>query len=82
MQESKPKFVRIFLWLGSIHGGLVLAYAIATNVMMSRAGEVSSDLDYSTTSVSDNVKFQVDYTASPQNIGWPPQRPLEMADGA
>jgi hypothetical protein len=64
MRESKPKFVRILVWLGGALVGLVLVYVGAMNLMMARMGEVPNDLDYSTTRVSDNGTFKVSYTAS------------------
>jgi hypothetical protein len=64
MKETKPKFIRILVWLGSVLGGLVLVYAIAMNIMMKSAGDVPNDLDYSTTRNSDNGLFKVSYTAS------------------
>jgi hypothetical protein len=65
MKESKPKFVRILFWLGGILGGLVLAYVIVMNIMMARMNSgVPTDLDYSTTRISDNGLFKVSYTAS------------------
>jgi len=64
MKETKSKFVRILVWLGSVLGGLVLVYVVAMNVMMSRMGEVPNDLDYSATRVSDNGTLKVSYTVS------------------
>jgi hypothetical protein len=64
MKASKTKIIRFLLWLGTALGGLVLIYVIAMNVMMSRMGDVPSDLDTSTTRTSDNGMFKVSYTAS------------------
>ncbi len=64
MKESKPKFVRIVVWLGGALAGIVLLYVVAMNLMMARMGDVPSDLDYSTTRTSDNGTFKVSYTAS------------------
>ena len=70
MKEQKPKsrFVRILLWLGGILGGLILLTAVYMGVMMSRMGDVPSDLDYSTTQASDNGAFNVSYTVSTGTI--------------
>jgi YtkA-like len=61
---TKFKFTRVLLWVGVIFGGLVLAFAIFMGVMMTRKNNVPSDLDYSTTRVSDKGSFKVSYTAS------------------
>ena len=64
MKQSGSITKRALLWIGGILGGLVLAFAIFTGVMMARMGDVPSDLDYSTTRSSDNGLFNVSYTAS------------------
>ena len=64
----KSKMVRTFLWIGAILGGLALVYAIVMSMMMSRIGDVPSDLDYSTTRESDNGIFHVSYTPSTGSI--------------
>ena len=61
---SKSKTIRTFLWIAAILGGLAIMYAIVMGTMMSRMGNVPSDLDYSTTSESDNGLYRVSYTAS------------------
>jgi hypothetical protein len=65
---SKPKFPRLLLWIGGILGGLVFVFVIAMNVMMTRMGDVPSDLDFATTRVSDNGLFNVTYTVSTGTI--------------
>ena len=62
--NQKSKLTRILLWIGGIVGGLVLLLAIAIGVMAARMNHVPSDLDYSTTRLSDNGLFHVSYTAS------------------
>lgn len=61
---SKPKTVRVLKWIGGILGGLVLLFAVAFGAMMAKMNYVPSDLDYSTTRLSDNGLFEVSYTAS------------------
>lgn len=62
--KQKSKLTRIILWIGGIFGGLILLLAIAFGVMAARMNYVPSDLDYSTTRLSDNGLFRVSYTAS------------------
>lgn len=63
--NSKSKLVRALIWIGSTLGGLVLVYMIAMNMMMAKmSSEVPTDLDYSTTRISDGGFFKVSYTAS------------------
>ena len=64
MKQSRSITKRVLLWIGGILGGLVLAFAIFTGVMMTRMGDIPSDLDYSTTRSSDNGLFNVSYTPS------------------
>jgi hypothetical protein len=64
MKPSGSTTKRALLWTGGILGGLVLAFAIFTGVMMTRMSDVPSDLDYSTTRSSDNGLFTVSYTPS------------------
>ena len=64
MKQPKSKATRVLLWIGSILGGLVLAFAIFTSLMMARMGDVPSDLDYSTTQSSDNGLYNVSYIPS------------------
>jgi hypothetical protein len=61
---SKPKFPRILLWIGGILGGLALVIVVLMNMMRASMGDVPSDLDYSTTRLSENGLFNVSYTAS------------------
>ena len=70
MTSATPvsKTTRIFLWIAVILGGLAIVYAISMGTMMSRMGEVPSDLDYSTTQESDNGLYRVSYTASTGTI--------------
>ena len=62
---AKSKFVRIGLWVA---GGLLvlaaLSFALMNQMMARMNGDVPSDLDYSTTRVSDNDKFRVSYVSS------------------
>ncbi|HEY9525988.1 MAG TPA: FixH family protein [Anaerolineales bacterium] len=60
----KSKTIRTLLWIAAILGGLAIVYAIVMGTMMLRMGNVPSDLDYSTTSESDNGLYRVSYTAS------------------
>ena len=63
--NSKSKFVRALIWIGGTLGGLVLAYVVAMNMMMSKMNsEVPANLDYSTTRNSEKGLFNVSYTAS------------------
>jgi hypothetical protein len=59
---------RTFLWIAGILGGLAIVYAIVMSTIMSRMGDVPSDLDYSTTRQSDNGLFRVSYTPSTGTI--------------
>ena len=63
-QKSKSRFIRVLIWLGGIFGSLVLLAAVYMVIMMSRVGDVPSDLDYSTTRQSDQGRFNVSYTVS------------------
>lgn len=65
---SRSKFTRFILWGGGILGGLILLLGAAYGVMMFRMGDVSADLDYSTTRLSDNGLFKVSYTASTGDV--------------
>lgn len=62
---AKSKFVRLGLWVA---GGLLVIAALSfvlINQMMARMNsDVPSELDYSTTRVSDNDNFRVSYTSS------------------
>ncbi len=63
--NSKSKLVRALIWIGVTLGGLVLIYMIAMNMMMAKMNsEVPTDLDYSTTRLSEQGLFNVSYTAS------------------
>ncbi len=63
--NSKSKLVRTLIWIGSTLGGLVLVYMIAMNMMMAQMNsEVPTDLDYSTTRLSEKGLFNVSYIAS------------------
>ena len=61
---SKSKTIRTLLWIAAILVGLAIVYAIVMGTMMSQMGNVPADLDYSTTSESDNGLYRVSYTAS------------------
>jgi hypothetical protein len=63
-QKTKSRFTHVLLWLGGILGSLILLAAVYMGVMMSRMGDVPSDLDTSTTRQSDQGLFKVSYTAS------------------
>lgn len=65
---SKSKLVRAPIWIGGILGGLILVFAIYMGVMMARMNSVPSNLDYSTTRLSDKALFKVSYTASTGTI--------------
>lgn len=60
--SPRSKTVRTFLWIAAILGGLAIVYAIVMGMMMSRMGNVPSDLDVSTTRESENGIFRVSYT--------------------
>lgn len=63
--NSKSKLVRTLIWIGGTLSGLVLVYAIVMNMMMAQMNrEVPTDLDYSTTRLSENSSFNVSYIAS------------------
>jgi YtkA-like len=62
--NPKSKFVRTLLWVAGALLVAVALYIAAMNMMMARMGEVPSDLDYSTTQLSENGLFRVSYTAS------------------
>ena len=64
----KSKTIRTLLWIAAILGGLAIVYAIVMGTMMSRMGNVPSDVDYSTTRESDNGLYRVSYTASNETI--------------
>lgn len=85
MKQSISITKRALLWIGGILGGIVLAFAIFTGVMMTRMGDVPSDLDYSTNRSSDNGLFNVSYTTStgtvPVNQIHPWTLHIETTDG-
>ena len=58
------KTTRTFIWIAVILGGLAIVYAILMSTMMSRMGDMPSDLDYATVQESDNGLYRVSYTAS------------------
>src|SRR6186997_1832575 len=62
------KTTRIFIWIALILCGLAIVYALSMATMMSRMGDVPSDLDYSITQESDNSLYRVSYTASTGTI--------------
>jgi hypothetical protein len=66
--KQKSKLGRTLIWIAGILGGLVLLYIVAMNMMMSRRGDIPSDLDYSTTQQSEQGLFNVSYTASTGTI--------------
>ena len=66
--SQKSKLGRTLIWIAGILGGLVLVYIAAMSVMMSRMGDVPSDLDYSATQQSEQGLFNVSYTASTGTI--------------
>ena len=70
MTSATPasKTTRIFLWIAVILGGLAIVYAISMGAMMSRMGDVPSDLDYSTIQESDKGLYRVSYMASSGTI--------------
>lgn len=83
---SKPKFPRLLLWIGGILGGLALVIVILMNMMRASMGAVPSDLDYSTTRLSENGSFNVSYAPStgtvPVNQMHQWTLHIETADGA
>jgi len=62
--SPKPKISRIFLWIAIVLPALATVYAVSMGTMMSRMGDVPSDLDYSTTQDSENGLYRVSYTVS------------------
>lgn len=67
--NSKTKFVRIALWSTGILLVLAALYPVVMNRMMAKLNsEVPSDLDYSTTRVSDNSLFRVSYVSLPEVV--------------
>jgi hypothetical protein len=65
---SKAKTARTFLWIAAILGGLAIVYTIVMGTMMSRMGNVPSDLDVSTLRESDNGIFRVSCAPSTGTI--------------
>jgi len=70
MQPSKPKSrsIRPILWIGVIVGGLLIVFAIFMGIMGMRMNAIPSDLDTSTTRLSENGIFNVSYTASADTV--------------
>lgn len=68
MTESKPKSGKRLLWIVAILAGFVLVVTAAMAVMAMGRGDVPSDLDYSTTQLSENGTFSVSYTASTEAV--------------
>ena len=67
--KSKSIFVRIAICAGLALVMLSAVYAVAMNRMMAKMNsEVPSDLDYSTTQVSDNDLFRVSYVSSQEIV--------------
>jgi len=63
--NSKSKLVRVSMWIGGALIVFVALYFVAMNRMMARMNsEVPSNLDYSTTQLSDKGLFNVSYTPS------------------
>lgn len=63
--NSKPLLIRIASSTVLALLAVLVVYAVAMNRMMTRLNnEVPSDLDYSTTRVSDNDLFRVSYVSS------------------
>lgn len=62
--KTKSKLTRALWWFGSVVGALVIVLAIIIGIMRIRINSVPSDLDYSTTRLSDSGIFSVSYTAS------------------
>jgi hypothetical protein len=66
---TKSKAIRILLWATGTLFIVVVVFFFAMNRMMARMNsEVPSDLDYSTTRVSDNHLFRVSYVSSQDNV--------------
>jgi hypothetical protein len=62
---SKSKLIRILSGAVGVLLVVVAVYFVTMNVIMARAnGEVPTDLNYSTTRVSDNDLFRVSYESS------------------
>ena len=67
--NSKPILVRIAICVALALLVVSVGYAVAMNRMMAKMNsEVPSDLDYSTTRVSDNDLFRVSYASSQEII--------------
>ena len=65
MNQQKSKRIRITLWGTGTLLLLAALYLVVMNRMMAKLNsDVPSDLDYSTTRVSDNDLFRVSYTSS------------------
>jgi hypothetical protein len=61
----KKSTLKVILWTAGIPVVLLATYLVVMNLMMPRAnGGVPSDLDYSTTRVSEHEAFRVSYTTS------------------
>ena len=66
---TKSKFVRALPWIAGALLGAAALYFGMMNVMMAKMNsEVPSDLDYSTTRLSENGLYRISYTASTNNV--------------
>lgn len=63
MIQTKTKRVPTLVWVAGIVVGLVLLAVVLMSVMQMGMGAAPSDLDYSTTQVSENGMFTVSYAA-------------------
>jgi hypothetical protein len=61
---QNSKLPRILLWIMVTLCGLALVFSLFLGIVLVRAGSVPSDLDFSTTRLSEDSHFMVSYTAS------------------
>jgi hypothetical protein len=61
---QNSKLPRVLLWIVGILCALAILYSLFLGIMLARAGSVPSDLDFSTTRISEDSHFRVSYTVS------------------